>query len=91
MAEFGILFSLVIHKIFWEMRIAVGHFKPSRCIKTSFDIPENRLNFPTTDGFRREISMKLTLSPHDALKHHLTYLETDLIFLQLTVLEGIFP
>ena len=34
-------------------------FKPSRCIKASFHIPENRPNFPTTKGFRTEISMKL--------------------------------
>ena len=34
-------------------------FKPSRCIKASFYIPEIRPNFPTTKGFRREISMKL--------------------------------
>ena len=27
------------------------------------------------------------LSPHDALKHHFTSLKTDLIFLQLVVLE----
>ena len=27
------------------------------------------------------------LSPHDALKHHFTFLKTDLIFLQLRVLE----
>ena len=31
------------------------------------------------------------LSPHDALKHHLTSLKTDLISLQLGVLELIFP
>ena len=34
-------------------------FNPSRCIKASFYIPENRLNFPTTNGFRTKISMKL--------------------------------
>ena len=34
-------------------------FKPSRCIKASFYIPENRLIFPTTKGFRMKISMKL--------------------------------
>ena len=34
-------------------------FKPSRCIKASFYIPENRLNFPTTKSFRMKISMKL--------------------------------
>ena len=31
------------------------------------------------------------LNPHDALKHHFTTLKTDLIFLQLMVLEGKFP
>ena len=31
------------------------------------------------------------LSPHDALKHHVTSLKTDLIFLQQRVLEWIFP
>ena len=30
------------------------------------------------------------LSPHDALKHHFTSLKTDLIFLQLRILEWIF-
>ena len=34
-------------------------FKPSRCIKASFYIPENRPNFPTTRGFRKKIPMKL--------------------------------
>ena len=28
-------------------------------LKQSFHIPENRLNFPTTKGFRTKISMKL--------------------------------
>ena len=31
------------------------------------------------------------LSPYDALKHHLTSLKTDLIFLQPRVLERKFP
>ena len=31
------------------------------------------------------------LSPHDALKHHFTSLKTDLIFIQLGVLERKFP
>ena len=31
------------------------------------------------------------LSPHDALKHHVTSLKTDLISLQLGVLEWEFP
>ena len=30
-------------------------------------------------------------NPHDALKHHFTFLKTDLIFLQLGVLERKFP
>ena len=34
-------------------------FKPSRYIKASSYIPENRLNFPTIRGFRMKISMKL--------------------------------
>ena len=34
-------------------------FKPSPYIKASFYIPENRLHFPTTKGFRTKISMKL--------------------------------
>ena len=34
-------------------------FKPSRCIKASFYISEIGLNFPTTKGFRMNISMKL--------------------------------
>ena len=32
---------------------------PPRCIKASFNIPENRLKFPTTGGFRTKISIKL--------------------------------
>ena len=32
---------------------------PPRIIKSSFYIPENRLNFPTTKGFRMNISSKL--------------------------------
>ena len=35
------------------------YIKPSRCIKASFYIPENILNFPTTKGFRTKISTKL--------------------------------
>ena len=31
------------------------------------------------------------LSPHDALKHHFTSPKTDLIYLQLRVLERKFP
>ena len=34
-------------------------FKPSRCSKESFYIPENTIYFPTTKGFRRKIPMKL--------------------------------
>ena len=34
-------------------------FKPSRCFKASFYIPENRLNFPTIKGFGTKISMRL--------------------------------
>ena len=34
-------------------------FKPSRLIKASFYFPENRLNFPTTKGFKTKVFMKL--------------------------------
>ena len=34
-------------------------FKPSRCIKASYYLPENILYFPTTRGFRMTISAKL--------------------------------
>ena len=37
----------------------VKPFKPSRCIKASFYISENRTNFPTTKGFKTKILMKL--------------------------------
>ena len=39
--------------------ISLKPFKPSRCIKGSFYIPENRPNFPITKDFRMNISMKL--------------------------------
>ena len=38
-----------------------------------------------------KITMINPLSPHDVLKHHFTSLKTDLIFLQLRVLEWKFP
>ena len=38
---------------------SVKEVKPSRCIKASLNIHENRLNFPTTKGFRVKISIKL--------------------------------
>ena len=34
-------------------------FKSPRCIKASFYIPENNLNFPKTRGFRTKIPIKL--------------------------------
>ena len=37
----------------------VQPFKASRCIKASFYISENTLNFPTNTGFRMKISMQL--------------------------------
>ena len=39
--------------------LALKPFKSARYIKASFHIPENRLNFPTTKGFRTKISKKL--------------------------------
>ena len=40
-------------------KVKQSPFKASRCIKASFYVPENRLNFPATKGFRMKISMKL--------------------------------
>ena len=42
-----------------------------------------------TKGFRNHYKCLNPLSSHDALKHHFTSLKTDLIFLQLGVLEYI--
>ena len=39
--------------------VVINNFKPPRCIKASFYIPENRFNFPTTKGFEMYISIKL--------------------------------
>ena len=39
--------------------IAIYPFKTSRCIKASFYIPENTLDFPTTRGFKMKTPMKL--------------------------------
>ena len=47
----------VVNTHIWQF--SFKPFKHSRCIKALFDIPENRLNFPTTSGFRTRISMKL--------------------------------
>ena len=58
-------------------------FKPSRCIKASFYNPENRFNFPTTDCFRKKISMKLfyqymtILFNFSPTLHHLHPLEVE--------------
>ena len=40
---------------------------------------------------RQLIVLLNPLGPHDALKHHFTSQKTDLIFLQLGVLERKFP
>ena len=42
-----------------KVKTGVQPFKPSRCIKASFYIPENILNSPTTRGLRMKIPMKL--------------------------------
>ena len=41
------------------LRVNPQPFKPSRCINASVYIFEKILDFPTTKGFRRGISMKL--------------------------------
>ena len=43
------------------------------------------------NSFQIVIHLINPLNPHDALKHHFTSLRTDLIFLQLRVLERKFP
>ena len=56
----GLMHSLTMYYIY--MSITGNHtqpFKPSRCIKASFYIPDNRPDFPTTKGFRLKIPMKL--------------------------------
>ena len=40
-------------------KVRLERVKPSRCIKASSYIPENRLNFSTTKGSRTKNSMKL--------------------------------
>ena len=40
-------------------KLMLERVKFSRCIKASSYIPENRPNFPTTNGFRKKIFMKL--------------------------------
>ena len=56
-------------------------WNPSRCIKASFYVSEKKLDFPTTRGFRRKISMKLfqimfTNSWQFSLIHHPVILPT---------------
>ena len=46
---------------------------------------------PSSSGGKLLIYLFNPFSPHDALKHHLTSLRTDLIFLQQRVLERKFP
>ena len=41
--------------------VSVKRFQPSRCIKASFYIPENTPDFPTTRGFRMQISITNTM------------------------------
>ena len=48
-----------IKAVLLEININVHPSKPSRCIKASFYIPENRPNFSTTKSFRTKISTKL--------------------------------
>ena len=50
---------MLIKQIKTKVVLSAKPFKSSRCIKASFYIPENKLNFPTTKGFRTQISMKL--------------------------------
>ena len=51
----------------------------------------NTISWPIKSQLLRTKCAFNLLSPHDALKHHFKSLKTDLIFLQLRVLEGKFP
>ena len=53
------VFKHVKHKYLQIFSPKLKPFQPSRCIKASFYIPENRLNFPTIKGAKTKISMKL--------------------------------
>ena len=43
--------------------------------------------FQPFNPYNAELFLFNPLSPHDELKHHFTFLKTDLIFLQQRVLE----
>ena len=50
-------FSLSQYYNYREIFTHLKPFKPPRCIKASFYIPENTSNIPTTRGFRTKIPM----------------------------------
>ena len=49
-----------------------------RCIQASFHIPENRLNFPTTKGFRTKISKKLVCQYMTIFFNFYTHIKSSL-------------
>ena len=61
LAFFSSIFLLMTNKLANNVRIRDYNlpFKPSPCIKASFYILENGVNFSTANGFRRKISMNL--------------------------------
>ena len=62
------------HEIYYHLP-----FKPSRCIKASFYNPENTIDFPTTDGFRKKITRRLAYQymPISFTSSHLHSLQVE--------------
>ena len=59
--------------------------------ETFMSADDLRINLWHMEITDQSFSILNPLSPHDAIKHHFTSLKTDLIFLQLVVLEWISP
>ena len=59
--------------------------------ETFMSADDLRINLWHMEITDQSFSILNPLSPQDALKHHFTSLKTDLIFLQLVVLEWISP
>ena len=69
-----VYFKLKKNLGFYGFFLNITAFKPSRCIKASFYIPENRLNFPTTRAFSMKIPMQVVymqvVKPHQVIFRH---------------------
>ena len=49
--ELRLFFVFVVHDVLTLTLLNPLPFKPPRCIKASFYIPENSFNFPATEEF----------------------------------------